>query len=455
VREKFAVTALAVASLYVPGGAALAAAPAAPAAATADEIAQIRSQLQGLLQRVDRLEQENTTLKTENEELKATSEYLQAETRGLRKDSANTSTAVGNLRGGEWASRVALTGDFRYRYEYIGDKTENLAGVQTTADRYRERIRARFNVVARPTDTINMGFSLSTAEGGDPRSGNQSLTGVFNRKPVELDLAYFDWTFATWGHLIGGKMRQPFVKGGQSLFWDNDVNPEGLALTFQRGIFFGSAYNFWLNEISGAENTKTSDSMMAGAQLGLRMPLGASTLTLAAHYYELSASQLRVPAPIFAGNANGNTTVTIGGQPALAFNYEVIEALAQLNMNLGNLPLQIWVTGLQNNDPDDLNTAYAAGFLLGNAQNYRTWQFGVNYHLIEKDSLYAQLMDSDWAGGVSDSNGYTFLASYAPLRNWTLNATYFLNQRNIDVANQFGAKEVDYDRLQLDFNVRF
>ena len=38
----------------------------------------------------------------------------------------------------------------------------------------------------------------------------------------------------------------------------------------------------------------------------------------------------------------------------------------------------------------------------------------------------------------------------APQKNWILNASYFINQRNIDVGTQ-----ADYDRLQLDFNVKF
>ena len=95
-------------------------------------------------------------------------------------------------------------------------------------------------------------------------------------------------------------MKQPFVKGGpQSLFWDNDITPEGVAFTFNRGIWFGSAYNFWLNEVSGAETALTSDAMMHGAQLGVRLPFGASTLTLAAHYYDLSAVAGRAPAPVY------------------------------------------------------------------------------------------------------------------------------------------------------------
>jgi cell division protein FtsB len=436
--------------------------PAGAQAATSDDVAQIREQLQGLMQRVDKLEQENQTLKSENEQLKADGEklkaegdYLKAETKGLRKDSATNSAAVAAVKGTDWASKVTVTGDVRYRYEAIADDTATNAAGVTNADRYRDRIRARLAVTAKATDNLTVGIGLTTAEGQDPRSGNQSLTGTFSKKPIELDLAYFDWKFASWGDLIGGKMKQPIVKGAQSLFWDNDITPEGLAFTFSSGIFFGSAYNFWLNEVSGAENTLTSDAMMHGAQIGVKLPIGGSALTLAAHYYDLSAAQGRVPAPIFNGNANNNTTIGTAPNIALAFDYEVIDALVQFDTTLGSLPLQLWAEAAQNQDPDDNETAYSGGLVIGRASNAKTWELGAMYQKVEKDALYAQLIDSDFAGGFSDNDGYVVRLGYAPLKNWVLNATYFLNNRNVDVANGFGQTKIGYDRLQLDFNAKF
>ena len=41
-------------------------------------------------------------------------------------------------------------------------------------------------------------------------------------------------------------------------------------------------------------------------------------------------------------------------------------------------------------------------------------------------------------------------AGYAPVKNFTMNATYFLNTLNKDVG-----VELDYDRLQLDLNYKF
>ena len=445
-------------------------AAAEAAAASSDEVAQIREQLQGLMRRVDKLESENTALKTENEslkaqdeELKAQGDYLKSETRGLRKEAAVAATEIGKVKGADWAGKVTLKGDVRYRHEQISDETPLSAAapnVQSTADRYRDRIRARFNAEVKATDTILMGLGFSTTEGGDPRSSNQTLGGTFSRKSLDLDLAYFDWKFAGWGDLIGGKRKQPFFKSSQSLFWDNDINPEGLAVGFDRGIWFGTAYNYWISEVSGAENTVTADSSLAGAQVGVRLPVGSSTLVLAAHYYDLSAGQGR--RNIFFncsatsnGCANGNSTIGAAGAGVLAFDYEVAELSAEFNTTLGALPFQVWAQAAENQGTDDLNTAWAAGFRFGTAANYRTWELGAMYQSLEKDALFAQLIDSDFAGGVSDSEGWVVRAGYAPVKNWVLNATYFMNKLNVDRATSSGFQDIDYDRLQLDFNVKF
>jgi FtsZ-binding cell division protein ZapB len=421
------------------------------------ELSEIREQLQSLMQRVDKLEGENESLKAENERLKEQGDYLKAETRGLRKESAVHAAEVSKVKGADWAGRVALKGDLRYRHEQITDDTLNASGDLATADRYRDRIRARINADIKATDTITLGIGFATTEGGDPRSSNQSLSGSFSRKSLDLDTAYFDWKFATWGNLIGGKMKQPFFKPGQSLFWDGDINPEGLAVGFNRGIYFGTAYNYWLNEVSGPETTVTSDAMMHGLQVGARLPVGASTLTLAAHYYDLSAAQGR--APFYNNSSNGNTTINISSGTStvavLANDYQVINLGAEFNTMLGKLPLQLWADVAQNQDADDLDTGWSAGVLFGKAGNYRTWELGAAYQVLEKDALFAQLIDSDFGGGNSDTEGFVLRAAYAPVRNWVLNATYFINERNADRANSVGQVGVDYNRLQLDFNVKF
>lgn len=445
------------------------AAAGAQAATPSGDLAQIRAQLEGLLQRVDRLEQQNSTLAAENAELKAATaqdeaerEYLKAQTQDLRKDSAATNAALSGLRGAEWAQRITLKGDLRYRHEEIFDDAKVADGTLATADRYRDRIRVRAGLDARPTDNILVSMQLATAEGGtDPRVGgdfrssNQTLDGSNSRKIIYLDQAYFDWKFASWGNLMGGKMRTPFVRIGQEQFYDGDINPEGLAMQFNRGIWFGSVYGTWVDEVSGPESTVTADTLLNGVQVGARLPLGSSTLMLAAHYYDLVGGQGR--RGIFwncstTSNAcsNGNSTTGAAGAGVLKYDFNVLQLATQWNTTIAGLPFQAWGQYSKNLDPDDLNTAWAAGVLFGAAANYRTWEVGAMYQVVEADALFGQLVDSDFGAGNTDNRGFLLRAGYAPVRNWVFNATYFINERNIDV----GTKS-DYDRLQLDMNLRF
>jgi len=430
----------------------LAGACAGARAASPDELGQIREQLQQLLQRVDRLEQENSALESENATLKARQEDLESQTRGLREDTAERAMRVANVEGADWTRRIALGGDLRYRHEQISDEALNAAGVHSTADRYRDRVRARFNARIEASDEILVGIGFATTEGGDPRSSNQSLGELFSRKALDLDTAYFDWRFAQWGHLIGGKMKQPFVKPGQSLFWDNDVNPEGLALTLASGPLFASAYGYWIDEASGPQSAVTADTMLFGGQVGVRLPIGASKVLLAAHYYDLAAGQGR--APFFAGNPNGNTTRG-PGTPVLAYDYRVVNLSAELDATVAGVPLQVWADVARNQAAADLDTAWSTGVLFGKASQPRTWELGAAYQVLEKDALYAQLIDSDFAGGVSDAQGWVLRGGYAPVENWSVNATWFLNERNRDVPDSAGARKVDYERLQVDFNLKF
>lgn len=424
-------------------------------AASSEELRDIRNQLRNLLERVDRLEQENAALRTRNETPQRQDEHLNSDTHSAHDQSA---AQADNLEAGDSVERVAFKGDLRYRHEQIRDDTLNDSGVRT-ADRYRDRIRMRVSAQVQATENISVGIGFATGEGGDPRSTNQTLGDVFSGKSLDLDLAYFRWQFADGIQLTGGKMKQPFFKPGQSLFWDDDVNPEGLALTFERGVLFGSAYSYWVDEFSAPENEWTSDTMLFGGQIGARLPLGESNLVLAAHYYDLSAGQGR--APFFNGDPSGNTTITVGIPPeaVLLHDYRVIDLMAEFNTSWdarwGRMPLQVWADLAQNQDPNELETAWAAGATLGAAANARTWQFGAAYYSVEKDALFAQLIDNDLGAGFSDAAGWVLRMGYAPVKNVVLNATYFINKRNVDVPNAAGQTDVDHDRLQLDLNMKF
>ena len=80
-------------------------------------------------------------------------------------------------------------------------------------------------------------------------------------------------------------MPQPWQKV-PSYFFDNDINPEGGALRFTHGAFFGSVFGTWLSERGTA-----SDATLIGGQVGMTGNVGATKLTGAVGYYRRRCGQ--------------------------------------------------------------------------------------------------------------------------------------------------------------------
>ena len=77
------------------------------------------------------------------------------------------------------------------------------------------------------------------------------------------------------------------------------------------------------------------------------------------------------------------------------------------------------------------------------------------YQSVEKDALFAQLIDSDFAGGFSDNDGLWCVPATLQSRTGCSMRPTSSTSATSSVANGAGQTEVDYQRLQLDFNVKF
>jgi regulator of replication initiation timing len=447
--------------LLIPG--ALAVLVAAPAfAQSKTSLDQVMKDLAALTDRVGRLEQDNTqlktenaTLKAENDRLEATSEYLKDNATATRKQLAEEAPQVAasttHVKGADWASRISFKADTRYRYESVDP--------EAAVEQQRQRIRARFAMTAKINDTLSGTIGLATNGGtGDPRSTNQTLGEGWTRKGIGLDLAYVDWKPVDSFGMSFGKMPQPWYKVS-GYFFDNDINPEGIAARFGSGMFFASAFSMALSERGTA-----SDASLLGGQLGLTGQIGGMKLTGALGYFDVASVQGEVTTtiaalpctanPAFFGGPQGNTTVNIAplGCPTLLNDFNMIEALAQAEFTIANQPLQIFAQYVQNEEANDLDNGWFAGFNWGKASAARSWEFGYAYGVIEKDAMFGQFVDSDWAGGTTDAEGSVFKVGFAPAKNWVLNGTYFMNQRFVDAP---GAIQRGYDRYQVDLNWKF
>ena len=91
-------------------------------AATKAEVQSIQAQMQALADRLNKLEAANATLQSENADLKAIvesrdaeTEYLKAQTKDLREDGAVAANEISKVKGADWATKIKLRGDLRYR----------------------------------------------------------------------------------------------------------------------------------------------------------------------------------------------------------------------------------------------------------------------------------------------------------------------------------------------------
>jgi hypothetical protein len=404
----------------------------------AGDLAELKAQLVTLQAKVEELEKQQKT---------------QVETQDRTTDAlAQTRAGVG-----EWVSRFQWKGDFRFRNENIDQEF-------VTKERNRDRIRLRAGFFARVNETLRVEVQAATTENFDARSSNQTLTNVNSRKPFELDLAYAEWTpNANWKATFG-KMRLPWYNT-PSFFFDKDVNPEGLALGWQQGTngFFANAYYIDL-----AERSARADSNMAGAQLGWRNDVASGVrLTLAAGYFAHNAVEgyNTVQDTTLPGNAFGNSVSAVcrpGITACIANDFDIFELAGDVSMTAGGRPLTFFFDYGNNGQadfssatiPSGLDTAWALGFQWGRVTGARTWEVGYIHQVTEKDALFGQWIDSDFAAGLTDGSGGAFRFGYGFARNFRINATYFLNDLNNDVASANGF-DVEYKRLQVDVNMSF
>jgi hypothetical protein len=454
----------------------------AQSTATGTDLAGAQAQIEALKQQLERLE--------------ATVDYLKANASAERKDAAQAAVDVGTLKSA--SDKFTWSGDFRFRHEIIDQAVDNNSDAHA---RQRDRVRVRFGVLAKVNDDISFKLQLSTVGTGSDstRSRNQTLGNDWNSESIGLDLMYADWKMNALSHLILGKQPMPWTTTA-SYFWDKDLTPEGAALKWARGPWFANASYMWLNERNiGGNQGASTDATMAGTQLGLRQSLGNNTLTLAAAYYDLAGVQGQVVkysstsiasaggGPVVTStctidgafgagagtgdNSFGNTTYT-GPAPQLGSaapctrllsDFNVWSALLQWDTSFGRFPFTVFADYMKNanakvNPKVDktLDTATAFGFTFNKASAPRSWEFGALYEQNQKDGVFGQFVDSDFAGGVTDAKGWTFKGAYVLASNWTFNLAYFLNKLNYGGVPITDSKhDQDYKRLQLDLNYKY
>jgi len=397
--------------------------------------------------RIEKLEAALKNLQTELAELKA--ERVPPRRRpavNQKRIDSMVSKAIDKNKGElglpDWVQRIKLYGDFRFRYEYMNDDTDD------TIKQNRNRIRARIGLNAKLDEEWDLGFRIATGSSDTATSTNQTLDDSFEEKDLWLDLAYADYHPESLDGLnvIMGKMKNPFYKVGKNqVIWDGDVNPEGGAFKYTVGLGESDVLHLngaalWLDEREAA-----ADSSIFGIQSYVKHSFDDdSHLVAGASYYDFGNIDNHTLDGI---GILGNTPTTPGGT-IYKYDYDILEGFAEYGFKCHGMPVAVFGNYVENlAASNDNNTAYLVGVKLNTAKKPGSWQAGYSYRDVESDAVLGGLTDSDFIDGGTNGKGHKLGFKYQLTKNVQTGVTYFDTDK--------GSSDDDFKRLQLDMIFKF
>ncbi len=362
------------------------------------------------------------------------------------------------FQGEKWTDSIKFNGDMRIRHDASYNKS---AG---NRDRNRERFRLRFGVTASMQDfLVGMRFASGT---GEQTSTNQTETGLFNQKGLLIDQAYVQWKAHEYVKLMGGRMPNPLWRTYASdIVWDDDVNPEGYAQSFDMpaGDRLGVFANFGQFPLSEAQNM--ADPWMFANQIGSRIKVTEDTrISLAGTYYGFTnekAGAFVAGAPFPGVQQAGNTRVSTTSSQ-LATSMKLLHFTGELAGHLMVLPLSLqgdYVTNMDDTPARGRN-GYQTGVIVGKAKNANSWEVAYFYKYSQVNCTVADLADSDFGGGGTNRKGHIMWISYAPRDYVTIRGKYFITDVLNPYLNSSGIPVTtpafnSINRFQLDLQVKF
>ena len=407
-----------------------------------------------------------------------------------------------------WIDRIAFNGDMRLRYENdafasnnvpvaIANDVKRYANIKnTTEDRDRFRVRARFGADLEVNEWLKGGLRLTTGLLTSPVTPNQTEGIAQGKYTFGLDRAYLKAQPYSWLAINGGRFANPFFN--TDLVWDPDLAFDGLAATFTPKFndtwsSFTTVGAFPLEEIESSETNKVKDKWLYALQTGIQWKAeNRSTVRLGLAYYDyknvegesnptgLTTKNGTVPAfrqkgnntfDINAQNNGGTPTANLANAIALTSKFEQLNLTGQIDLmtfdpahvtltadyvkNIGYDAKEIFKrTGRKMDEETDGyqvrldvgQNSFNGGSLVEVKPN--DWQVSLAYKRLEADAVLDAFTDSDFHLGGTDAKGWLLGGNYAIDKNAWVSARYFS-------ADTISGPTLGIDVFLLDFNAKF
>jgi Putative porin len=433
----------------------------------------------------------------------------------------------------DWVQRITVYGDMRLRGEgdffphdnspdFVDFGTLNSGSpfdvtgasggaplLDTTENRWRERLRARIGVRAQIDDWLSADIRVATGNDASPVSTNQTLgqNGPFSKYALWLDRAFLTATPIEQVTLYAGRMPNPFWT--TDLIYYDDLGFDGLAVTGHQRVFdglsaFGSAgafpvFNTAFN-FGTTANYPSRDAWLFGFQGGAEWRITPDyAAKFAVGYFSYSNVQGELSSPCliqFSSDtcstdaqrtlfpSSGNTMVPLrnlvtnpnnpsGPQPqyfGLASAFDVLDLHGRVDIdtfkpigvaleaefadNLGFNRASVESRGVSNFGSNGGvqagNIAWMVRTTVGTPEIAKRWDWNVSltYKYLESDSVLATLNDPDFHLGGTNAKGFILAGNLGIARNAWITARWLS-------SNQVSGFTYVVDTVQADLNVRF
>src|ERR1700730_5924433 len=395
-----------------------------------------------------------------------------------------------------------FSGDLRLRAE------PTFGGpVDRSQDRFRARIRLRFNAEAQLNDQLKGGFSIASGDLNNPISTNQTTNQYATRKPLAIDRAYATYN-PSWFRpltLTGGKFAYPWFN--TELVWDKDLNPEGAGETLAFNVKTPLLKKFSVVgfQLPFAENKRTAvndksfyNTMVYGEQLQTFWQLGSRVkLSAYASFYDwkyadsiaLSVATANNASPdngLLALNSNGlqNSIAAVTVSNAVtgaktitsaqfASKFGILDSLAQFDIqtpykrwpiiivgdfaqntraceNLRNIPAAAVFSAPC--DPHARHAYWLEG-RIGRTDRKGDWQFGYTRLVIEREAIMGAFHYSD-IFPAHNVDVHRSEVLYQLFRNVTLQLNALIGRPLVTAGSPPPAQPL-WERLQFDVTYKF
>lgn len=361
-------------------------------AAESSEVAELRSQLEAVTQRLDEIEKEQKEEASSPPPQKAT-----------------------------WADKLTFKGDVRVRYEnrQLDSNTKNS----------RMRFRARVGVYTDVADQVFGGIRVASGSSDEATSANQTFDNWAFQKNAWIDLAYLGYapTRLEGFEVIAGKIKRPWIDV-DTLIWDHDVNPEGLSLKYTVPVGRINLFTH-LGQFIMVEQT-SDDVQMTSGQLAASMDLSdqAALRVGGTAFVWNNIRGAETPGSPDRDYGNGNSTTTVGSDHFYATGFEVGQLFSDLTLKTKLADIIFYGEYMKNFDAvDEQDTAWLAGV------GAKRGKFACSYSFrdVQNNATVAYFMDSDFAGSQI-SRGHRINAKYNLTKHFYFGLNYAIANTYLD-----------------------